>query len=388
MDAFGSAFDIVIVGALALPWVLLVNHLFFSENEGSLKKLLIRVKEQNQPTLVSILLFAMAYPIGSAVSRIAQDFFDDDDLHIHIFHHLFRVGVTESSIRTDVFCNTFKETPATPTPGITDSESDAKSGNPPAERRASSKTTESKPNGSSGENSEPSTASAAKIRSAVTEKDEKFRSLDPQCTYTGRWIIQSRDPETGQRITSGWIRDQETRAGDVFHVHEATVLLKGTDPNERLRQFHDQIIVLRGAGFDGMLACSLCLFWWASKFQSGWRWSALLPYFFPGTVATVNHFSDHLHDPPYMEFTFLVLTSAGACLLWQRRPEKKGAHGADRAHNGKGEVRPAYLFLALFLTVSSLLGWWATQVLYDQQVIFSYKSISETSAEPPAPSKN
>jgi uncharacterized iron-regulated membrane protein len=86
-----------------------------------------------------------------------------------------------------------------------------------------------------------------------------------------------------------------------------------------------------------------------------------------------------------MEFTFLVLTATGGWLLWQRRQKKKGAHGEPRAHNGKGEVRFAYLVLALFLTVSALLGWWATQVLYDQQVIFSYKSLSETPGEAPAP---
>ncbi len=106
MGAFTIAFDIIIVGALALSWVLLVVHLFFSDNESSLKKILDWVKAQDQPALAGILLFAMAYPLGSAVSRIAQDFLDDDDLHVPVFNYLFRVGVTESSIRTDVFCHT------------------------------------------------------------------------------------------------------------------------------------------------------------------------------------------------------------------------------------------------------------------------------------------
>jgi hypothetical protein len=408
MDAFGNAFDIVIVGALALPWVLLVTHLFFSETESSLKKLLAWVKEQDQPALVGVLLFAMAYPIGSAVSRIAQDFFDDDDLHVQVFHHLFRVGVTESSIRTDVFCNTFKQDTPAATPGTTDanvdskadakvdakpdakadSRYDARSCNPPAEKGEPSRASAPRLNDSSPDKPEPSNTAPSKTALAVSEKDQKFRSLDPECTYTGRWIIRTRDRDTHQCITSDFIRDQETRAGDVFYVHEAAVLLKGTDPNERLRQFHDQIIVLRGAGFDGILAFSLCLFWWASKFQSGWRWAALLPYLAPGAVATVNHLTDHLHDPPYMEFTFFVLFAVGARLIWQRTPKKKSAHGEARVHNGKGEVRVPYLFLSLFLTVAALLGWWATQVLYDQQVIFSYKSLSETPAEPATPSKN
>jgi hypothetical protein len=99
MGAFSIAFDIIIVGALALPWVLLVIHVFFSANESSLKKLLDWVKDQNQPAVAGVLLFAMTYSLGSAVSRIAQDFFDDDDLHIQVSNYLLQVGVTETSIR-------------------------------------------------------------------------------------------------------------------------------------------------------------------------------------------------------------------------------------------------------------------------------------------------
>src|SRR5216684_6932747 len=106
MGAFIIAFDTIIVGTLALTWVLLVIHLFFSNTELRLGKLLEWVGTQNQPALAGVLLFAMAYSLGSAVSRLAQDFFDDDDLHIRVSHYLFRVGVTESSIRTAVFCHT------------------------------------------------------------------------------------------------------------------------------------------------------------------------------------------------------------------------------------------------------------------------------------------
>jgi len=153
--------------------------------------------------------------------------------------------------------------------------------------------------------------------------------------------------------------------------------LKGTDPTERLRQFHDQIMVLRGATFNGMIAFSLCLFWWVSKFQSGLRYAVLSLYLLPGAIASASHFSDHLHSPPYMEFTLLVLAAAGWYLLWQRTPKKKGAHAEPGARNGRGEIPLVYLLLALLLTVSAFLGWWATQVLYDQQVIYSYQSLSE-----------
>jgi heme A synthase len=81
-----------------------------------------------------------------------------------------------------------------------------------------------------------------------------------------------------------------------------------------------------------------------------------------------------------MEFTFLVLAAAGGCLLWQRRPQKEAAL---QARDGRGEIRFAYLLLSLFLTVSAFLGWWATQVLYDQQVIYSYKALSADSTKDP-----
>jgi len=45
--------------------------------------------------VAGVLLFAMAYFLGSAVSRIAQDFFNDDDLGMR---------VTEDNIRGSVYC--------------------------------------------------------------------------------------------------------------------------------------------------------------------------------------------------------------------------------------------------------------------------------------------
>jgi hypothetical protein len=355
MGAFSVAFDIIIVGALALPWVLLVIDLFFSTHVSRVRSLLHWVNQQNQPAVAGVLLFAMAYSLGSAVSRIAQDFFDDDDLHLQAFHYLLRVGVTESSIRTDVFCNTLKD------------KEDSKVGDPISEKRDQLKTVDPKPSG------------------PVTDKSNPPKDTNPNCEYAGRWIVHAREPDTHQRITAEWINDQEDLAGDIFHVHEATVLLKGTDPTERIRQFHDQIMVLRGAAFNGMVAFSLCLFWWFCKFKSGLRWLVLAVFLFPGAIATVNHVNDHPHNPPFMEFTLLVLAAAGWCVLWRRRPMKRSARAHPGAQNGRGRIRFVYLLLALFLTVSAFLGWWATQVLYDQQVIYSYKSLSESPTDAVTP---
>src|ERR1700730_12183910 len=187
MGAFSIAFDIIIVGALALSWVLLVIHLFFSSNVCRVKSLLHWVVKQNQPAVAGVLLFAMTYALGSVVSRIAQDFFDDDDLHIHVLNHLYRVGVTESSIRTDVYCGTLKREPA------------PKPGNPPTA------------------NPQPADPAAGKPNPPE----------NPDCRYAGTWIVPTRDPETYQRITAEWINDQQDSARYIFAVHEAALLLKG-----------------------------------------------------------------------------------------------------------------------------------------------------------------
>jgi hypothetical protein len=107
MGALTIAFDTTIVGALALPWLVLVVHLFFLGGEGSIKVLLRWVRRLNQPAVVSVVLFAMTYSLGSAVSRIAQDFFNDDDLNLQFPSHpplLIRVGVTEYRILASVYC--------------------------------------------------------------------------------------------------------------------------------------------------------------------------------------------------------------------------------------------------------------------------------------------
>src|SRR5258708_3545495 len=212
MGAFSTAFDTIIVGTLALPWVLLVLHLFFSDDESGVKSLLERVTKQNQPAVTGVLLFAMAYSLGSAVSRIAQDFFDDEDLHVQISSYLFQIGITETSIRTDVYCQTLQR-------GVVAQKPDELSAN----------------------------------------KREHFRENDSNCNYTARWIVPK---------THDWINRQQSLAADLFHMQEAALLLKGTDAPERLRQFHDQIMVLRGATFDGMIAVSFLLFWWSATFKS------------------------------------------------------------------------------------------------------------------------
>ena len=312
MGSLGTAFDIVIVGALALPVVLLVIHLFFSDRESGLKTLMAWVKDQNQPTLVSVLLFAMAFPMGSAVSRIAQDFFDDDDLHVHIplaaHDRWYRVPiVTETSIRTDVFC----------------------------------------------------------------QMQEELQEQKPCQFAGGRLAPKTSDLWQGRQ-------QLDELAERVTRLREAAVLLQGTDATEKLRQYHDQIMVLRGAAFNAMVAFFLCFYWWSARFNSRLRWAAPAVLSLLGLNALYNHLMERpASDPPYMEFTLLVLAAAGWYLLRPRAARKKGAPADATSQNGRGRIQIAYLFLAAFLASSAFLGWWSTQVLYDQQVFYSYRAFVE-----------
>jgi hypothetical protein len=362
MGTFSIAFDTIIVGALALPWVLLAVHLFFFDDENRIQGFLDWVVKQNQPAVAGVLLFAVTYSLGSAASRIAQDFLDDDDLHFPAFGRLFRVGVTETSILTDVSCQTQKPkavsskpaTPDTPTPATCDQ----------------AKTSDLEP------------------ANSLAEKRQQFRTTDPDCRYTGKWIVQTCDPVTGQRTTAASISSQQDLARDIFQAQEAAVLLQGTDPNERLRQFHDQIMVLRGAAFNGLVAFSLCLFWWIAKRRFKWRWIGPLAYFIPGAIALRNHLLERApSDPPYMEFTLLILAAAGWWLLWRGSPEGKDLPGAPSAQNLQWQIRFSHLILPAFLAITAFLGWWATEVLYDQQVIYSYQALSDAPAKSPKSSQ-
>jgi hypothetical protein len=298
MGALNFAFDTIVVGALALPWLVLVVDLFVPQDTkgGRLEALLSFVRDNS--AVAGVLLVAMAYFMGSAVSRIAQDFFNDDDLD---------VPVTEENIRTYVYCNQATTSPWLFSTGI--------------------------------------------------PKDEPQLLLPCQIKL---------DQISGNAGPLSNDTDKETIKNDVrrvFHVQESALLLKGVDNTERLRQLHEQIVVLRGAAFNGLIALSLCVFGWCAKHQSKVRWFlALLPLavLIVGLYALINHLGSGraFLAPPFMEFTLLVIAVAGLVALWK---------GAD------GEFGVGFV-LSLVLTPMAWLGWWWTEILYDEAVIYSFHS--------------
>ena len=97
MEALRIAFDAVVVGALALPWVALCIYLFTGDaGVSEAWDLVSKYLPQIPPALSAVLLFVGAYLLGSAVSRVSGDFFNDQD---------FRIPITENSIRASVYAS-------------------------------------------------------------------------------------------------------------------------------------------------------------------------------------------------------------------------------------------------------------------------------------------
>jgi hypothetical protein len=79
MEAFKLAFETVLVGALALPWLALMMVLVnpkISRTIGHLTKL---VPKECMPALAGVVAFSLAYLLGSAISPVAREFLNDID---------------------------------------------------------------------------------------------------------------------------------------------------------------------------------------------------------------------------------------------------------------------------------------------------------------------
>jgi len=372
MGALTIAFDITIVGALALPWVVLVLHLLFFEGENRLGDVLRWIKDQQQPAAAGVLLFAVAYTMGSAVSRIALDFFNDDDLFVHVHRYLFRVGMTENRILTSVYCK--RDDSALLLAG---------SGNPALKEKIDAFQRQKR---SGCGNDDDARSPADKQNPAPKKAIRSYLSANPNCLCQ-----QSLSWHVRPGINSD-DDDFNDAAADIFGLEESALLLKGDEYTQRLRQLHDQVMVLRGAAFNGLIAASFCLFAWGvslrrEKPRSAMRWLlAVVPVAF--LLVGANSFRHHFRerspsDPPYMEFSLLLIGLAGAWLLWMPRSQSSDATKPQALSSRRWAVLAA---LSAVLTVIATLGWWATEVAYAQEVIYSYDS--QWTTTPPAQSGN
>lgn len=353
MGALTIAFDTMIVGALALPWILLVIQLFLFHGENRFGILLDWIRSQRLETfsallpVAAVVLFAVAYTLGSGVSRVAKDLFDDDDLHLRVAGHLLRNSVSERRILTRLYCDTDS------------SLLNGQTGNP-----------------------------------VLAKRIKDFQGQTTPCSQAlVHWSHHRHDKQDGDVIGI---------AVDIFGLQENALMVQGGDYTTRLRELHEEVMVLRGAAFNGVITIFLCLFAWGSALgrekPGSWVRRAIMLVPVLCLVAAVSALGNHFEgysfpaDPPLIEFTLLLLAGGGTWLVW-RRPLWHSAHqtAAKHADSGKKEeeARPSWqndhwgrlVALSIVLTAAVFLGWWSTEVFYAQQVIYSYDTQAATAPQ-------
>jgi hypothetical protein len=79
-----------------------------------------------------------------------------------------------------------------------------------------------------------------------------------------------------------------------------------------------------------------------------------------------------------MEFTLVLLTLVGAWLVCTgplplQQVERGGAE-KERKHYWQEQYWPRLVMLFTILSFAAILGWWSTEVLYAEQVVYSFDS--------------
>ncbi len=325
MDALKIALETLLVGALALPWLLLGLHLFFPEAKAWRRRLPTS-KDGIEYAVAAVLAVALAYTVGAAVLRLAQDFYNDDDLGLPF--------PPEDSIRASVYC----DNPDSP-----------------------------------------------------WLFDTGFALSGDWANVTIKTLCELRTKGTAKERDA--VRE---RIQQIFHLEETSLLLMGEDKTSQLRHLHQQLLVLQGVGFDGLITWVLCLLAWNAGRDSWGRWRRALPVglflYFLFYALLWNHLdirelssARHLFqrwvpdNPPFMEFSGLVLALAGYYLA--SRKANPAVHGSQPAHEADSDPPPGAaerqsylsgLIVASLLTGVAYSGWFWTEILYDRMVIYSF----------------
>lgn len=305
MDAFRLAFDTIIVGALALPWLAIVVRIFFpgftSRKPEETIRLLSVVPEHTRDAVASVLLIAVGYFAGSAVTRVADDFFDDDEIPYLPVEH---------TIRNHVYC----------------------------------------------------------------EEESANIMKDPS------WPSAELDPSVGDPLNCPPPKKGDTEVDstyELFHLQEQKLLQSGSDKTERLQQLHEQIVVLRGAALNAILLATLCLLGVVAKYRTRQaRGSAILKNltYLPSAIlvglgvkwmlehweTVEKNYSVYSH-PPAMEIIVILLGVGGLFVVVPEDDQKLYRNG---------------FVLSLVFAILAYLGWWGTEVLYNQYVIHAMYSVA------------
>jgi hypothetical protein len=303
MDSLKFAFDTLIVGTLALPWLAILVRMFapgifFDEAQKNFP-FITALPEHTKDLVASALIISMGYLLGSAVSRVSSDFFDDE-----FWWHL----PTESAIRENVYADEYC--------GL------------------------------------ESVFAAAKLPTELSHR--------PAPTA----LCSEKRP--------GFIGEPGV-IQEYFRRQEAQLLLAGGDKNARLKEFHDQIVVLRGAAMNGFLLFIFCIFGYCAEGRRGLTWRNIrkpLSYLPAWGLVLYGCLSVGVHlgkygrlsysNPPLAELVLVVTGTVGLLVT---------------SHEGHSRFYRNAWLLALVVSVIAYGGWWWTEVIYDQQVIHSFHTL-------------
>jgi hypothetical protein len=357
LDTLKFAFEILLVGVLTLPAIAVLVEMFPGSASANSGFSLSVVPKQARDAVAVALVVAFGYVLGSAVSRVSRNFFNEDMWWAGWFP-------TEHSIREAVYKDEYCKEHILKDlilPHLA-----VGYGNPLEEKWFCPR-----PDGhnqdSGGQRFTAGGAAdvtTARIPAHIDSQSET-RTSDP----TNR----VEDPEERRKHFN-------RRVEELFSLQESRLLLSGQDRVDRLRQYYDQITVLRGAAFDGFVLFAICTFGFCRNWRERWserKLLASLAYIPPGFAvlhgayslwalkdrmdgsADLGGWEFVLRHPPFAEFVWIFLGLAGIAIV-------------NRAIHTTGYLR-AWL-VAGFLTFGSFCGWWWTEVMYDLQIIHSRPS--------------
>jgi hypothetical protein len=342
MEALKLAFDTIIVGALALPWLILIIDLFLRPKGSTetiwslLLSFLTPFKGQGDNAtnasgaVAGVFLFVFAYFVGAAVTRVSADFFNDDDLGIPFQF------VTESNIRTDVYCDAMVR-PFARAGGNKDLVTTCH-----CQEAAGRKTLK--------------TWWSGKL---VLQRNLYRLSPDLAPDRQERESDECQKNSTPSIVDRATVDNAKQMIQRAFYRQEAALLLQG-DKTDRLNQLHSQVLILRGAAFNGFITFVLSLL--AINAQPERHlilWALPTVLSLAGFYFFIIHFRQHgLDDPPFMEFTILALGLAGVYMRWRGSQEQTPYH--------------KWLLTGALLTLFAWFGWWWAEVFYDRLVLYSF----------------
>jgi hypothetical protein len=312
MDAFKFAFETTIVGLLALPWLVCailllipIKELRVPTKTDPKSSEIDLVSKLLEPAPLGIATLALVYFLGSAVTPLANQLLDDQDLPIIKIRQIRSAALL-------LYPDWVKQ-------------GALMAGSPPL----------------------------------VTQMSDGFFNT-----------INTENCKAPRKN----VADCQKKANDLFVIQEQLILREGTNQIDRINRLREQVIVLRGAVFNGLVLVVLCCYGCFSRpynqplaaiSQDGVTLGrTILTVGLASTLiwiawhyGKIDLFRRDMDDPPIMELGLLLLGLVGVRTAW------------------KGVVQRSYLpalVLSSLMVVLAYGAWWWTEYLYTKDVVAAF----------------